>query len=76
MCGRADREGNSCSNNPEVRLDDLFQREYIDRHMVMKKQLEDSGDTKIIKAPIDAQPYPKVLRPDATLMKIALERDA
>lgn len=76
VCARADREGNSCSNNPEVRLDELFQREYIDRHMVMKKQLEDSGETKIVKAPIEAQPYPKVLRPDATLMKIALERDA
>ncbi|VEU23684.1 DEKNAAC104808 [Brettanomyces naardenensis] len=73
ICRSKDKEGNSCSGNAEVRLDDSFQKDYISVHMI-DKELLDNSDQEIRRSPAEVRPFSRVLRPDATLMKIANER--
>ncbi|QPG73023.1 hypothetical protein FOA43_000327 [Brettanomyces nanus] len=74
ICNHLDHEGNSCSTNPEVLLDDRFQRNYISLHMKEKQILDQADHEEIRREPATIKAYPEVLRPDAVLMKIAKER--
>lgn len=72
-CRKFDREGNSCSEDPSVKLDDLLQRSYINKHIKLKDQLNSAKDV-VKRTPSEVEAYPRVLRPDTTLMKIAMNR--
>lgn len=71
ICSKWDREGNSCSSNAQVTLNNRWQRQYILKHVMEIENLEAAQNSIIERSPASVNAYPRLLRPDVHLMEIA-----